>query len=852
MRIVIDMQGAQTSSRFRGIGRYTLSFAQAVVRNRGEHEVILVLSGLFPDTIEPIRTAFDGLMSQDSIRVWHVPGPVRDCEYGNNARRQVAEVIREAFLASLHPDLIHVTSLFEGYLDDAVTSIGAFDKSTPVSVTLYDLIPLLNKTQYLDSNKSYADSYLRKVDNLRSASLYLAISKSSKIEIIDTLDVDSRKVFNISAAVDENFCHIAGSECNAEEVLVKFKIKKPFILYSGSTDERKNLHRLIHAFSLSRKSLLKKYTLVLAGGLPNEHRIELEKTAKKYNINSSELIITSYVSDNELISLYKKCDLYVFPSWHEGFGLPVLEAMSCGAAVICANTSSLPEVIDLDEATFDPFDVSSIEKKMVSALNDAVFLRRLKEHGLRQSKKFSWDVTGKKAIRAWESLPIKLNSEFTSCDEKNTNKADLNFAIAKNLIHENDNYILKLSRSIALNFNAKSTLNQLFVDISELVERDACTGIQRVVRSILREWISHPPHGFRVVPVYAKVNNSYRYAQKFLAKFLDRPFVGVVDEPIDYGIGDVFFALDFQPQVQTEQAEFYQQLRQQGVIVKFMVYDLLCINFPMYFPPTAKQGFSNWLTVVRESDGAVCISNSVATDLASWLSQQSQNTRRRPFKIIANHLGADINDLERAPKLADFPNERISRIKDSPSFLMVGTLEPRKGHAQVLDAFDRLWKAGAAVNLVFVGKQGWMVDELIAQLRSHTEFNSRLLWLEGIDDEHLEQVYAASTCLIAASYGEGFGLPLIEAAQHQLPIIARDIPVFREVAGNHAYYFDAQQPAELAQAIEAWLILYRANQHPKSGNMRWLTWKESAAQLLKALDLPAPIKTSINELKGSN
>ena len=78
MRIVIDMQGAQTESRFRGIGRYTLSFTQAIARNRGEHEVLLALSGLFPATIEPIRAAFEGLLPQENIRVWHAPGPVRE------------------------------------------------------------------------------------------------------------------------------------------------------------------------------------------------------------------------------------------------------------------------------------------------------------------------------------------------------------------------------------------------------------------------------------------------------------------------------------------------------------------------------------------------------------------------------------------------------------------------------------------------------------------------------------------------------------------------------------------------------------------------------------------------------
>ena len=106
MRIVIDMQGAQTESRFRGIGRYTLSLTQEIVRHRGEHEVILVLNGLFAETIEPIRAAFHGLLPQESIIVWHVPGPVHENNTENKERRRVAELLREAFLASLKPDII--------------------------------------------------------------------------------------------------------------------------------------------------------------------------------------------------------------------------------------------------------------------------------------------------------------------------------------------------------------------------------------------------------------------------------------------------------------------------------------------------------------------------------------------------------------------------------------------------------------------------------------------------------------------------------------------------------------------------------------------------------------------------
>src|SRR5690606_31601267 len=149
MRIVIDMQGAQSESRYRGIGRYTLAFAKSVIRNRGKHEVILAMNGLFPATVKSIRDEFYELLPRENLRVWHAPGPVNEDQRENLDRRHVAEIIREDFLESLNPDIIHVTSLFEGYTDNDVVSIGKFQHETPVSCMLYDLIPLLNSYHYL-------------------------------------------------------------------------------------------------------------------------------------------------------------------------------------------------------------------------------------------------------------------------------------------------------------------------------------------------------------------------------------------------------------------------------------------------------------------------------------------------------------------------------------------------------------------------------------------------------------------------------------------------------------------------------------------------------------------------------
>ncbi len=162
---------------------------------------------------------------------------------------------------------------------------------------------------------------------------------------------------------------------------------------------------------------------------------------------------------------------------------------------------------------------------------------------------------------------------------------------------------------------------------------------------------------------------------------------------------------------------------------------------------------------------------------------------------------------------------------------MVGTVEPRKGHVQAFAAFEQLWAKNVDVNLVIVGKAGWGVEGLAEVLGQQAEQNDRFFWLQGISDEYLERVYGASSCLLAASLGEGFGLPLIEAAQKGLPILARELPVFREVAGDHAFYFKGDAAEDLAAAVEAWLLLEQEGKAPPSTGMEWLTWKQSAEQI---------------------
>jgi glycosyltransferase involved in cell wall biosynthesis len=179
--------------------------------------------------------------------------------------------------------------------------------------------------------------------------------------------------------------------------------------------------------------------------------------------------------------------------------------------------------------------------------------------------------------------------------------------------------------------------------------------------------------------------------------------------------------------------------------------------------------------------------------------------------------------------------------------LIVATIEPRKGHIQTIQSFEELWKT-EDINLVIVGKEGWKgledekrrtIPQIINKIKSHKELNKRLFWLENISDEFLEEIYKISTALIAPSQAEGFGLPLIEAAQSNIPIIARDIKVFQEVAKEFAYYFnDDDNPKTISEAIKNWLELYKADKHPKSHNIPWLTWQESTKILLDKILIP--------------
>ncbi|HAU78166.1 MAG TPA: glycosyl transferase family 1 [Agrobacterium sp.] len=1242
MRLVLDLQACQASNRARGIGRYAMSLAIHIAQLAGgpgrNHDVRIVLNNRFPDSIDAIRHAFDGLVPHEHITVFDVPAHIAGADPANDWRTRAAERVREHYLADLRPDIVHVASLFEGWGDEAVSSIAHGPAGSGASaVTLYDLIPLVRQEAYL-SNPRMRDWYYRKLQSLKSADLLLAISGYSRDEAISELHLPAERVVNISSAIDSTFGPRMLTSDAANALRHRYGLTRPFLMYTGGIDYRKNIEGLIEAFAGLPGAVRKNHQLAIVCNVGDADRERLVTLAGRCGLGHDALVLTGYVPDDDLVSLYNLATAFVFPSLHEGFGLPALEAMACGTPVIGSDASSIPEVIGRADALFDPTDKAAMSAKIEQVLVDEGFRTSLRAHGLVQARQSSWDASAERALSGFEQLhasrtahasmipsvrlagtparprlaflsplppdksgiadysadliaeligdydidviaqsqvtdpwilancrirsinwfeqhgdsfdriiyhfgnssfhehmfgllarfpgvvvlhdfflsgivnhidhiglaphalvhalydshgyaaliaqqregrlasiwgypcnyqvlndaagvivhsryaqqlaqawygaeagkdwvvmpfpralgqpdrqgarkrlglddevfltcsfgllgPTKLNDKlleawlqtpmakdprcqlvFVGENEPGPYGQALKEAIAKSghakqikitgfasrelyldylsatdsavqlrgksrgetsaaimdclaygvptVINANgsaaelpDTVLLKIddeftqamlsdaltklykepghardysgqarnylatqhhphrvgrkyrdaieqfcmgspsanrrrllggigrleasatpaiddwaavARSVALNQAPPFGPRQLLVDVSELVQRDSKSGIQRVVRNILEALLNEPPPGYRVEPVYES-GGQYWYARRFACDILGMSDMPLQDSLLETACGDRYLGLDLLPHIVPQNAGIYQDFRNRGVDVFFVVYDLLPVLRPDVFVPEADVNFGRWLDAVTTlADGVICISRAVADELVTWL-EQRETRRQAPLKVGYFHLGADIPATSSNRDGDDQPNEVLSAMLGAPSILMVGTIEPRKAHAQALAAFERLWAEGTAVNLVIVGKQGWMVEALVERLRNHPEKGRRLFWIEGANDALLLRIYAAATALLAASEGEGFGLPLIEAAQHGLPIIARDLDVFKEVAGEHAFYFNGTAPEMLAARLAEWLSLHASGRVIESTSMPWLKWHESAQQLIRVI-----------------
>jgi len=396
MRIVIDFQGAQGASRGRGIGRYSSNFTDALLHAKHDHEVLVVINAALSESVPEILDHFVQSFPSATLKIWE---PMS----GNSKLdKELSKELRIQFIDSLAPDLVLVTSLFEGHSDKISVSIPA-GKPYKHAVILYDLIPLVRHETYL-SDQGVRGWYHEQVGELLKADLLLSISEASKREALEMLQIDEAKIVNISSAADSIFKPVIVPYLEEQEIRTTHNISRSFILYTGGIDFRKNIEGLLEAFSMLEANLRNRYHLVIVCRVDQSSLVALKAIQEKLGLEPDDVVFTGFVSDDDLVNLYNMADLFVFPSWHEGFGLPVLEAMQSGTATIVSNVSSLPEIVKHPDALFDPMDKADISRAMSSVLESPNFRQELEQHGLLQASNFSWEITADIALAAIEKV----------------------------------------------------------------------------------------------------------------------------------------------------------------------------------------------------------------------------------------------------------------------------------------------------------------------------------------------------------------------------------------------------------------------------------------------------------------
>ncbi len=373
----------------------------------------------------------------------------------------------------------------------------------------------------------------------------------------------------------------------------------------------------------------------------------------------------------------------------------------------------------------------------------------------------------------------------------------------------------------------------IFIDVSNLVRIKGGTGIPRVTLKISEMLLLSPPGGYAIVPVYSTTKKPGFYRTSSTQSILcnHRKAPDAFDIPVIPGKGDLFLGLDFCGTLIVLQRHCLEKMIASGVRVFFIVYDLLPINFPGWFPPCSGNSHETWLRSILNFSGVLCISQKVKNDLEKWI-VDNNIVLNEEFRMDWFHLGGDFLKLGRKNPELEIPFFQKTFSGDEPVFLMVGTVEPRKGHSLILEAFENLWRKGERIKLLIIGKEGWMVGDLSKRIRRNIFWEKYLFWEKSVDDEILQFLYQKCTVLVAASEDEGFGLPIVEALNLGLPVIARDIPVFREVSGGCASFFEGSDATDVAYFFSEWLRDFSAGRIFSKSALKTLTWKDSAAILM--------------------
>jgi alpha-1,2-rhamnosyltransferase len=311
-------------------------------------------------------------------------------------------------------------------------------------------------------------------------------------------------------------------------------------------------------------------------------------------------------------------------------------------------------------------------------------------------------------------------------------------------------------------------------------------------------------------------------------------------EPIQFQAGDVILLLDT-----SWRLDYWADLetaQEQGARVGFVVYDLIPMTSPHFIDRQSSKIFLKWWNgVSRTADFVQCISKTICQEVEDWLQRHPISGRKHPLECGWFHLGFDLDGGTANQTIREeFPSIFRGRMH-SGTYLMVGSINPRKNHALALEAFDRLWNEGSQAKLVIIGNAGWMTEDFERRVNQHPELGRNLHWYVNVSDAELDYAYRHATALLTPSLAEGFNLPIIEALSRGCRVYASDLNVHREVGGQWAEYFPTHSPEGLCERIRQDAVGFQ-NGTP-AAPFHWQDWQSSCRQLLTSLKPIVPTKT---------
>ncbi len=299
------------------------------------------------------------------------------------------------WLQSLLPVILkkNKVDLFHGtlFLDPILSHV-------PSIITIYDMV--LNTFPETMSWKNRLPLKLLMKSSAKKAARIIAISESTKKDIIKFIEIQPEKIRVIYPGVSKNFSPL--NDENDGVILDSLKLSPGYILTVGTLEPRKNLIRLLNAYKMIVSGDGEIPQLVIVGG-HGWLKVDINKIVDSLGL-SKKVLFTGYVSDNDLPALYRNAKIFVYPSLYEGFGLPPLEAMACGIPVISSDTSSIPEVVGDAGLLVDPYRTDEIARAINIVLRNEELYTRLKRAGITRSGLFSWDKTAQETIKLYQEV----------------------------------------------------------------------------------------------------------------------------------------------------------------------------------------------------------------------------------------------------------------------------------------------------------------------------------------------------------------------------------------------------------------------------------------------------------------